>query len=203
MANFIENIFAQLLRAGSHVVLREVHGEEFVSVTGGELLRQVQRVRVFLRSTGLGAGDRCALLASNSIRWAAFDLAMMAEGIIVVPLYVRQAPGELAAMMRDCQPALLFTSDAQLGEAVADAWSDPQGRTNAPPRLLLDDVLGTQTNVGQAGVPQEVAQDGAVSLNPRADADLVTIIYTSGTSGEPKGVCLNVANVTYMLSCTA
>jgi len=198
MANFIENIFAQLLRAGSHVVLREVHGEEFVSVTGRELLQQVQRARLFLRSTGLQAGDRCALLASNSIRWAALDLAMMAEGIIVVPLYVRQAPAELAAMMRDCQPSLLLTSDAQLGEAVADAWSDPEGRTNAPPRVLLDDVLGTQVNTLQEGV----AQDGAFSPNLRADADLVTIIYTSGTSGEPKGVCLSVANVTYMLSCT-
>ncbi|MGC1620344.1 MAG: AMP-binding protein, partial [Candidatus Acidiferrum sp.] len=38
--------------------------------------------------------------------------------------------------------------------------------------------------------------------NPRQDADLVAIIYTSGTSGEPKGVCLNVGNVTHMLSCT-
>jgi long-chain acyl-CoA synthetase len=198
MANFIENIFAQLLRAGSHVVLREVHGEEFVSVTGRELLQQVQRVRLFLRSTGLRAGDRCALLASNSIRWAAFDLAMMAEGIIVVPLYVRQAPADIAAMMIDCQPALLLTSDAQLGEAVANTWSDPQGRTNAPPRVLLDDVLGNQVNATQ----EEVAQDGAFLPNVRADTDLVTIIYTSGTSGEPKGVCLNVANVTYMLSCT-
>src|SRR5271163_411611 len=170
MANFIENIFAQLLRAGSHVVLREVHGEEFVSVTGRELLQQVQRVRVFLRSAGLRAGDRCALLASNSIRWAAFDLAMMAEGSIVVPLYVRQAPAELAAMLLDCRPALLLTGDAQLGEAVANAWRDPQGRTNAPPRLLLDDVLGDQVNAAQ----EEVAQDGTSLPNPRADADLVT-----------------------------
>ena len=202
MANFIEDIFAQLLRAGSRVVLREVHGEEFVSVTGRELLQQVQRVRLFLRSTGLQAGDRCALLASNSIRWVAVDLAMMAEGIIVVPLYARQAPAELVAMMRDCSPALLLTSNAQLGEAVADAWSDPAGRTNAPPRVLLDDVLGTQVGEAQAGLPQ-VAQDDALSPNARADNDLVTIIYTSGTSGEPKGVCLNVASVTYMLSCTA
>ncbi len=49
----------------------------------------------FLGSRGLKKGDRCALLAHNSIRWVAMDLAIMAEGLIVVPLYARQAPAEL------------------------------------------------------------------------------------------------------------
>src|SRR5260370_35469608 len=92
MPNFLETIFAQLKRAGGRVVLREVHGDRFVSVTGRELLDQVQLVRVFLRSSGVQPGDRCALLAPNSIRWTAFHLALMAEGVIVVPLYSRQAP---------------------------------------------------------------------------------------------------------------
>ena len=78
MANFLENIFAQLKRADGRVVLREIHGEQFVSLTGGELLEQVQRVRAYLRRAGLQPGDRCALLAANSAQWAAFDLALMA-----------------------------------------------------------------------------------------------------------------------------
>ena len=45
MPNFLEDIFAQLKKADSRVVLREIHGEEFVSVSGRELLEQVQRVR--------------------------------------------------------------------------------------------------------------------------------------------------------------
>lgn len=193
MANFLENIFAQLLRADDHVVLREVHGEEFVSVTGRELLAQVQRVRAYLRKAGLQPGDRCALLAVNSIRWAAFDLALMAEGVIVVSLYVRQAPAELAAMMWDCQARLLLTGDVALGEAAAEEWRHV-GNADAPARVFLGDVLKDDA---------ETAADGNVfTLNARVDADLVTIIYTSGTSGEPKGVCLNVGNVTYMLACT-
>jgi long-chain acyl-CoA synthetase len=195
MATFLENIFDQLLRAESHVVLREVRGQEFVSVTGRELLEQARRVRAFLRSTTLQPGDRCALLAANSIRWAAVDLALMAEGVIVVPLYVRQAPAELAAMMRDCQPRLLLTDDAVLGEAVAVEWRKLAGTNDAPARIFLDDVLKESA--------ENAPQDGApVAPNSRLESDLVTIIYTSGTSGEPKGVCLSVANVTYMLSCT-
>jgi long-chain acyl-CoA synthetase len=193
MANFPENIFAQLLRADNRVVLREVHGEEFVSVNGRELLQQVQRVRVYLQRVGLQPGDRCALLAANSIPWAAFDLALMAEGVIVVPLYVRQAPAELAAMMRDCQARLLLTGDVALGEAVAEEWRKVD-KADAPARIFLGDVLKDDA---------ETATDGSVfALNSRVDSDLVTIIYTSGTSGEPKGVCLNVGNVSYMLACT-
>ncbi|MGC2888831.1 MAG: AMP-binding protein, partial [Candidatus Acidiferrum sp.] len=118
------------------------------------------------------------------------NLALLAEGIIVVPLYARQAPAELAAMMKDCLPRFLFTSDAALGEAVAKAL--PPQWSNARRLVLFDEVL------------QEAAADVPTpeAANPRQDADLVTIIYTSGTSGEPKGVCLNVGNVTHMLACT-
>jgi long-chain acyl-CoA synthetase len=186
MPNFLENIFAQLKKADGRVVLREVHGQEFVGVTGRELLQQVGQVRGFLRKSGVQPGDRCALLAPNSIRWIVFDLAMMADGVIVVPLYSRQAPGDLAGMLKDCQPRLLFVSDSSLGEAVAQAWRE------VPLRVHLDEVI--KENGVKAVHPDEPS--------PRSDSDIVTIIYTSGTSGEPKGVCLNVGNVNHMLSCT-
>jgi long-chain acyl-CoA synthetase len=186
MPNFLENIFAKLQRAGERVVLREIRNDQFVSTTGRELLDQVQRARAYLRRSGLQPGERCALLAANSIRWVACDLAIMAEGGIVVPLYSRQAPAELAGMMKDCQPRLLFVGDAALGEGIAAAWPE------APPRVHLDEVF-------QQATPQPPIPDAP---NARDDSDLVTIIYTSGTSGEPKGVCLNVGNITYMLRCT-
>jgi long-chain acyl-CoA synthetase len=190
MPNFLETIFAQLERSAGRVVLREIHGEQFVSVTGRELLDQIRQVRAYLRKTDLRGGDCCALLAANSIRWAAFDLALMAEGLIVVPLYARQSPAELAAMMRDSEPKLLFTSDAALGKIATRAWTE--GSATMPRCVRFDEVL--QQSVVTQSIPD--------SPNPRLDADIVTIIYTSGTSGEPKGVCLTTANLTHMLSCT-
>jgi long-chain acyl-CoA synthetase len=186
MPNFLENTFGQLQQASDRVVLREIRGTEFVSVSGAELLDQVARTRAYLRSAGLQAGDRCALLGPNSIRWASIDLALMAESVVVVPLYSRQAPAELAAMMKDCTPRLLITNDAAIGESVAQVWPE------APPRATFDEILqGAPLQKGIAGPP-----------NPRQSEDLVTIIYTSGTSGEPKGVCLNTKNLDHMLSCT-
>jgi long-chain acyl-CoA synthetase len=195
MANFLQNIFEQLSRSQSRVVLREVHGDTFVSVTGGELLQQVQHVREFVKKSGIQRGDRCALLAGNSIRWAVVDLALMAEGVIVVPLYARQAPAELAAMMRDSQPRMLLTSDAKLGEQVAQEWQKSGDANATPQTILFDDIWSgfTAAASDKTVPPPDVA----------ADAEIATIIYTSGTSGEAKGVCLNTGNVTFMLSSTA
>src|SRR6267143_1541647 len=186
MPNFLETILAQLKRADGRVVLREIRGDRLLSVTGRELLDQIQLVRMFIRSSGVQPGERCALLSANSIRWAAFHLALMAEGVIVVPLYSRQAPAELAGMMKDCRPRLIFVGDAALGEGVAQTWPE------APRRVLFDEVL-------RRSAPQSPLADAP---NPLQNSDIVTIIYTSGTSGEPKGVCLNAGNLTHMLACT-
>jgi long-chain acyl-CoA synthetase len=186
MGNFLENVFEQLQRAEDRAVMREVRGEQFVGVTGRELLAQVGRVRAYLRELGLQAGERCALLGPNSIQWVAVDLALLAEGIVVVPLYARQAAAELGETMKDCGPRFLFVSDAALGNNVAQIWPD------APPRILLADAI--------ARVPPSEGITGGPA--PRKDDDLVTIIYTSGTSGEPKGVCLNAGNLNHIVGCT-
>jgi long-chain acyl-CoA synthetase len=186
MGNFLENLFEQLRRAADRVVLREIRGEAFNGITGGELLEQTGRVRSFLRRLGVQPGDRCALLGNNSIPWIAVDLALMAEGAIVVPLYARQSPAELAGMMKDCSPRLLFVSDVELGESVAKVWAD------APQRITFAEAI---TTVGSG-------EQITTGPNPRKDEDLVTIIYTSGTSGEPKGVCLNTGNLNHIVGCT-
>ena len=168
-------------------MLQEARENGIVSVSGAELLSQVAAARAFVRRSGLQKGDRCALLANNSIRWAALDLALMAEGIIVVPLYARQAAKELAAMMRDAGPRLICAGDAALGDAIRAEWKD------APRIVLFDEIF--PANSGQA-------VEKTSSPVPRADADPVTIIYTSGTSGEAKGVVLTVGNLNHMLGCT-
>jgi len=186
MPNFLEIIFSQLHKAADRVVLRELYGEEFVSVSARELLDIVARVRAYLRQEGVLAGDRCAILAQNSIHWAAIDLALMAEGVIAVPLYSRQSAAELAGMMKDCSPRMLLTGDAALRDALARVWAE------VPACATFDEILKKIPARGGVAEPP----------TPRQPDHLVTIIYTSGTSGEPKGVCLNVGNLDHMLSCT-
>jgi long-chain acyl-CoA synthetase len=186
MANFLDNLFKQLEIADGRQVLREIRGEQFTPVTGRELLEQVACARNYLRELDLQPGDRCAILGNNSIQWVALDLALMAEGAIVVPLYSRQASVEIAGMMKDCSTRVFLVSDAELGESVAKVWPE------APRAIPFAEALNKTPASGVIG--------GAP--NPRKDDDLVTIIYTSGTSGEPKGVCLNTANLNHIVGCT-
>ena len=180
---FLENIFVRLERTGNGIVLREIRNGQFVSVTGNDLLAMVGRARNFLAARELKPGERCVLLAPNSIRWAALNLAMMSEGLIVVPLYTRQAPAELAFMMKDSAPSLVLCSDEALAGDIGKHWP------SAPQIASLDSVF---------------SGEGAGNAPPlhHEDHDALAIIYTSGTSGEPKGVVLNAANVNHMLPCT-
>ena len=181
---FIGEIFSQLKASADTRILQEIRDGQITGVTGSELLGLVHKAQTFLAARGLKKGDRCALLAPNSIHWVALDLAIIAEGFIVVPLYSRQAPAELVAIMKDCTPSLICSGDAALRDGIRQNWPE------APPQILLDEIF--------AGV------EGIHPDRPQArDADPVTIIYTSGTSGEAKGVMLTAANVGFMLGCTS
>jgi long-chain acyl-CoA synthetase len=182
--SFVGDIFGALEKAGNSTVLAEIREGQITGVTGSELLELVREARTFLASKGLKKGDRCGLLAANSIRWVAIDLAIIADGLIVVPLYSRQAPAELVAIMKDSTPALVCCGDAVLRDGIAQSWAE------APPQVLFDEIF-SGVESAQLERPQ-VGKD-----------DPVTIIYTSGTSGEAKGVVLTAANVGFMLDRTA
>jgi long-chain acyl-CoA synthetase len=183
---FIGGIFSQLQAAADTRILAEIRGGVVTGVTGSELLELVRKARTFIASKGLKKGDRCGLLAANSIRWVAMDLALMAEGLIVVPLYSRllDTPGDLVAMLKDSTPSMVCCGDAELRDGIAQNWNE------APPQFLFDEIFA-----GVDGVQLERPQMGNESA--------VTIIYTSGTSGEAKGVVLTAANVGFMLDRTA
>jgi long-chain acyl-CoA synthetase len=186
---FVGEIFSQLKAAAGTRVLQEIRDGQVTGVTGGELLELIRKARTFFAAKGLTKGDRCGLLAANSIRWIAVDLAAMAEGLIVVPLYFRQAPAELVAMMKDSTPSLVCCGDATLRDGILQNWPGAGG-PEASRHFLLDESFS-----GVEGVSLDRPQV--------RDEDPVTIIYTSGTSGEAKGVVLTAANVGFMLGCTS
>jgi long-chain acyl-CoA synthetase len=182
---FLEQIFASLERSGDAIVLQELRDGQTVSLSARQLLAQVLVARAYVRRLRLRRGDRCALLAHNSMQWVAMDLAIMAEGLTVVPLYARQAPAELVAMMKDCWPSVIACGDKSLADAIVETWPE------APPHFLFENVFA-------AG--RDPVESPAMAVK---EQDVVTVIYTSGTSGEAKGVMLNAGNVGYMLGCTS
>jgi len=183
--NFLEQIFSNLDRATGRAVLQEARESGLAGANGAEIRAQVEMARAFVRNAGLKKGDRCVLLAPNSIRWVALDLALIADGIIVVPLNTRQTPKELAAMVRDVDPGLVCVGNAAVAEVLRAELS---GSFRV---VIFDEVFRAVAGLGPGWATH--AEPAALG-----ECDPVTIIYTSGTSGEPKGVVLTSGNVSFM-----
>src|SRR5262245_25003113 len=183
--NFLDYIFQRLSKTPDRSVIREIRNGALVSVTASELLSLIGAARSFFRLAGLKKGDRCGLLAPNSIRWAALDLALTAEGVIVVPLYWRQAPQELVNILKDCGAAMVCCGNQSLLDGIVKNWTEAR-----PAFKLFDEIFATNHVEERLEKPVKLG-----------DLETITIIYTSGTSGEPKGVMLMAGNVTYMLGC--
>jgi long-chain acyl-CoA synthetase len=181
--SFLDAIGEQLQAAGETVVLQELRDAP-THATGRNLLALIAQARNYLRSKKLNRGDRCALLGANTIQWVATDLAIVSEGLIVVPLYARQTPAELVAMMKDCSPSLVCCEDAALRDSIREAWPD------VPPQSLFQEIFATQPSA-------------SLDKPLLGESDPVAIIYTSGTSGEAKGVVLTAGNVGHILGRTS
>jgi long-chain acyl-CoA synthetase len=180
--SFVPQILAAAQHRGDRPLLIEMHGDKPVETSGRAFLADVARVRAYLQRAGIARGDRVGLLGPNSARWAAVDLAIVAHGAVCVPLYARQDPRQLAGMLGDAQARLLIAADGGLAQALRELLPAECAVDEYDSLWASDDTL-----------------PGAID-HPTDDP--VTIIYTSGTSGEPKGVVLTAENFDYMLDVT-
>lgn len=127
----------------------------------------IQRAVGVLRDEGVTKGDRVAALAKNSVHQIILQQALMRLGAIFVPLNWRLSLSELGRLMVDCTPAILYTDD--------DAPDLPQGCRKISFAGFIADV--------DAGTPSHRPP-------PHSGHDTCIILYTSGTSGVPKGALL-------------
>jgi len=163
--------------------------------TWSEIRALVRRWQGSLANAGLAPGERVAILLRNSVEWVCFDLAAQASGLIVVPLYPADSPGNIAHILADSGARLLFLGSAEQWNRIAPLRS----RFPALQQLLclqserveqLDAGLSWQTL--DTWLVGEEAGRATRATDPQAVA---TLIYTSGTTGPPKGVVLSHANI--------
>ncbi|MET0388760.1 MAG: AMP-binding protein [Polyangiales bacterium] len=179
--SFVSDILLAAQARDKHPLLIEMHGQKQQPLSGRAFVAAVSKARGFLQAQGVVPGDRVGLLGPNASPWAAIDLAILAQGAISVPLYSRQDPKQLAGMLADAAATLLLVADTSLQAAITPHL--PAGCAVATYESALNAEPLTSQPVQRGDAP-------------------VTIIYTSGTSGEPKGVVLTADNVDYMLDVT-
>ncbi len=171
------------------------HAARWCSYTWSEILALVRRWRGSLSNTGLVPGERVAILLRNSVEWVCFDLAAQAHGLIVVPLYPADSPGNIAHILADSGARLLFLGSAEQWSRLAPLRSRFPALTQV---LCLQSEPAEPTESGlswqamETWLAGEAAGLGTDVGDPEAVA---TLTYTSGTTGPPKGVMLSHANI--------
>jgi fatty-acyl-CoA synthase len=142
-------------------------GERF---TYRQLNERAERAAATLQELGVGPGDRFGLLAYNCPEFLEFFFAAGKIGAIVVPLSTRATAHELTHIVNDCAMKLLF---------YGDEFSDLVKQLNLPAHLL-----------GQPSNPATQQPGTPVTPHPRNPEDVYCLLYTSGTTGKPKGVMI-------------
>jgi long-chain acyl-CoA synthetase len=153
------------------------------------------RWRAALARENLTPGERVAILLRNSVEWVCFDQAAQSLGLAVVPLYVTDNPENIAHILRDSDARLLLVRTSDQWQALAPL----RARFPGLARVLC--LERADAAVAGAGIEFSFVADWleseAAAMNPsEIDAHaLATIVYTSGTTGRPKGVMLSHYNI--------
>lgn len=169
------------------------------SLTWQETAAQVARWRAALLGEALQPGDRVAMVLRNCPEWVIFDQAALSLGLVTVPLYTDDRADNAAYILQDANCRVLLVQDAGRWQRLAPVvGSDPY-----PERVILLDggeraraLAAEDTRVRLA--PDWLPGTGAPWQQRMGDPEaLATIVYTSGTTGRPKGVMLSHRNILY------
>jgi fatty-acyl-CoA synthase len=158
------------------------------TITWGELDRRVTALADALGRRGVGFGDRVLILMLNRTEFIESFLAINLLGAIAVPVNFRLTPPEIAYLVENCEPRAVITESvlADVARAVRDL----------DPTLATIIVAGGSTEDGVLGYEDLLAEDG----EPHQPVDIpndspALIMYTSGTTGRPKGAVLTHTNL--------
>lgn len=170
----------------------EITTKSWQSFTWGQIGDEVNRWRNALGDFDLNCGDRVALMHRNSVEWIVFEQAALSLGLVVVPIYFRDTAGNAAYILGDSESRLLLVEKSQL-------WREIAKHRDLFPNLETVVALDTQPDADQ-GLRALHADDWLQQTKPKSPEkleadDLATIVYTSGTTGRPKGVMLSHRNI--------
>jgi len=198
----LNDIFLETLKKPRASAFKYKKDGTWRDITLPEFELTVRNASAALREMGVEPEDRVAILSENRPEWAMTDIAILAAGAVSVPIYPTLTPNSIQYILNDSGTVVLFVSNREQLEKIASV-------RNLLPSLRrivvydqlpsLPDFATSWDSALRTGAEQDRKEGPAKFdelLRSRTSSDLATIVYTSGTTGNPKGAMLTHGNVT-------
>ncbi len=173
------------------VYLRQARNGQWSEYTWQNFAEKVRKLAGWIIEKDLPKGSRIALHSKNCYEWFVVDLAIMMSGHISIPLYPGQSTETLDYILNHAQCPLIFIGRLDFPEVLAEAL---------PADIEKISLYGCELSCKDS-FDQIIERQQPLSENPRPDIDQVfTIMYTSGTTGNPKGVMHSFRTADFAIS---
>jgi long-chain acyl-CoA synthetase len=184
---------ARVRASGDRLAYRQYRDGRWVDYNWKQTADEVSRWQQAMVAAGLKPGDRVSVCMRNRIEWVFFDQAALGLGLITVPLYFNDRPDNMAWCMNDAEVRLLVLEDDKLWPHLREHVNTVEKVVTLGPVDEADDKLVALAD----WLPQAPAD---LAWSPARGREMATIVYTSGTTGRPKGVMLSHYNILFDLN---
>ena len=195
-ANLVELAEASVDRYKARPLFGERRADGWQWMTYGEWQEQVDALRAGLHALGVAPGDRVGIVSRNSAAWAVAAYASYGLGAAFVPMYEAQRPEDWEFILRDCGATVVLGRTP----AIAAALDAMQPRLPALRHVVV--IEGELDDPRSLAVLEQRGRAEPVPPHHAAPEDLAGLVYTSGTTGFPKGVMLTHHNLTTNIEAT-
>jgi long-chain acyl-CoA synthetase len=189
MHNFYEQFSAAAARLPDRRAIEVQRRDRVDTFTYRRLEQMASRMAAWLATQGVARGDRCAILAENDAHWCGAYLGVLRLGAVAVPLDTAYKAGQVARLAVDCRPRFIFTSPRHVA-TVLDARAEA---SSAPFEIVM--LHGEHEGLARADLIFDDEAGAEAAPCPAAEQDPAVVLYTSGTTSDPKGVVLTHANL--------
>lgn len=196
-ANNLSDLFYERVKRSGKKVAYKYYNDTWKELTWYDVSKKVELWHAAFRHEGLNKGDRVAIMMKNSPDWVVFDQAAYSLGLVVVPIYTNDRAENIRYILNNANVKILFIEDpSYCKELLSDSKPVKQDYPKDLIRIVSPQHTDSYNNPLLVHVDKWLPSYAETIQRVIVDAnDLATIVYTSGTTGKPKGVMLSHNNI--------